>query len=486
MHFWGKMYGASEELKYLCGQKRKKLIAMTIADLYEVFKLHPEVTTDSRRCPAGSLFFALKGESFDGNQYAAKALEAGAAVAVVDDATVVPAGERLTAPDGAGRYAVVDDVLTALQQLAAHHRRQFRGPVLQVTGTNGKTTTKELLAAVLSRKYRVLYTQGNLNNHIGVPLTLLRLRLDEHEIAIIETGANHPGEIAFLAEIVDPDYGLVTNVGRAHLEGFGSFEGVKRTKGELYDYLKAKPGGRIFINESNYDLQDMLVERDIDIDTDACITYAREQALTMTWICEGDVIAADPLLRLWWRPKYEAQQVVQTRLIGAYNADNVLAAVAVGLTFDVDPADISAALEDYRPSLGRSELRQTEHNELIVDAYNANLTSMTAALDNFRGIEHAQKMLILGDMKELGEASAEAHRTVVNLALNCGAQTAWFVGAEFARALQDMAAPEGVEVCVFEDVEAVKQAIDAEQPTGRLILIKGSNSTKLHQLPERL
>ena len=243
---------------------------MTIADLYEVFKLHPEVTTDSRRCPAGSLFFALKGESFDGNQYAAKALEAGAAVAVVDDATVVPAGERLTVPDGAGRYVVVDDVLTTLQQFAAHHRRQFRGPVLQVTGTNGKTTTKELLAAVLSRKYRVLYTHGNLNNHIGVPLTLLRLRLDEHEIAIIETGANHPGEIAFLAEIVDPDYGLVTNVGRAHLEGFGSFEGVKRTKGELYDYLKAKPGGRIFINESNYDLQDMLVERDIDIDTDAC------------------------------------------------------------------------------------------------------------------------------------------------------------------------------------------------------------------------
>ena len=238
---------------------------MTIADLYEVFKLHPEVTTDSRRCPAGSLFFALKGESFDGNQYAAKALEAGAAVAVVDDATVVPAGERLTVPDGAGRYVVVDDVLTTLQQLAAHHRRQFRGPVLQVTGTNGKTTTKELLAAVLSRKYRVLYTHGNLNNHIGVPLTLLRLRLDEHEIAIIETGANHPGEIAFLAEIVDPDYGLVTNVGRAHLEGFGSFEGVKRTKGELYDYLKAKPGGRIFINESNYDLQDMLVERDIDL-----------------------------------------------------------------------------------------------------------------------------------------------------------------------------------------------------------------------------
>lgn len=459
---------------------------MTTEELYKVFLSHPEVTTDSRRCPEGSMFFALKGESFDGNRFAAKALEAGSAVAVVDDASVVPEGDA--------RYLLVDDVLKALQQLAAHHRQQFQGPVVQVTGTNGKTTTKELLAAVLSRKYHVLYTQGNLNNHIGVPLTLLRLRTEQqaaqggeaaHDLAIIETGANHPGEIAFLADLVDPDYGLITNVGRAHLEGFGSFEGVKRTKGELYDYLHRKPEGRIFINESNYDLQDMLVERDIDIDTDECLTYAREQALTMTWVCEGDVLDCDPMLRLWWRPKYEAQHTAQTRLIGAYNADNVLAAVAVGLHFGVEPEDINAALEEYQPSLGRSEYRKTEANELIVDAYNANLTSMTAALDNFAHIKHPCKMVILGDMKELGSASEEAHQTVLRHALECGAGMVWLVGPEFAKAAQQQG-PSNLEIRTFNDVEAVKSVIAEQKPTGRLILIKGSNSTRLHQLPALL
>ena len=468
---------------------------MTTEDLYQVFLAHPEVTTDSRRCPAGSLFFALKGESFDGNQFAAKALENGAAVAVVDDAGVIPQdGEMQSTDESTKHYILVLDVLKSLQELASYHRQQFQGPVLQVTGTNGKTTTKELLAAVLLKKYRVLYTQGNLNNHIGVPLTLLRLRTqamvsdgrgDAHEIAIIETGANHPGEIAFLADIVDPDYGLVTNVGRAHLEGFGSFEGVKRTKGELYDYLHQKPDGRLFVNESNYDLQDMLVERDIDIDTDECITYAREQALTMTWICEGDVIDCNPMLRLWWRPKYEAQEVVQTRLVGAYNADNVLAAVAVGLHFGVEPQDICAALTDYQPSLGRSEYRRTEHNELIVDAYNANLTSMTAALDNFAHIKHPSKMVILGDMKELGTASEEAHQKVLRLAIECGANVVWLVGEEFTKAAHQQVSCDR-EIRTFEDVEAFKAVLFEQKPTGRLILIKGSNSTRLHQLPELL
>ena len=467
---------------------------MTLEEIYKVFLAHPEVTTDSRRCPAGSMFFALKGESFDGNRFAAKALETGADVAVVDDPGVVLEGALRQTPEGEGRYILVEDVLRTLQQLAHYHREMFHGPVLQVTGTNGKTTTKELLAAVLCRKYRVLYTQGNLNNHIGVPLTLLRLRTEQqaaaggepgHELAIIETGANHPGEIAFLANITDPDYGLITNVGRAHLEGFGSFEGVKRTKGELYDYLHAKPGGRIFVNESNYDLQDMLVERDIDIDTEECISYAREQALTMTWVCEGDVLECNPMLRLWWRPKYEAQHAVQTRLIGAYNADNVLAAVAAGLHFGVEPDEICRALEEYQPSLGRSEYRRTQQNELIVDAYNANLTSMTAALDNFRNIAHDHKMVILGDMKELGEASAEAHRSVLSQARTCGAEVIWLVGEEFAKAASHQQG-KGPEVRTFEDVEAVKRAIANEQPTGHLILIKGSNSTRLHQLPELL
>ena len=468
---------------------------MTTEELYEVFLSHPLVSTDSRHCPEGCMFFALKGASFDGNRFAAKALESGAAVAVVDDAAVVPEGALLTAADGAGCYVLVDDVLTTLQQLAALHRRHFHGPVLQVTGTNGKTTTKELLAAVLSRRFRVLYTQGNLNNHIGVPLTLLRLRTPElaarhggeaHEMAVIETGANHPGEIALLAGIVDPDYGLVTNVGRAHLEGFGSFEGVKRTKGELYDYLHRKSGGRIFVCESNFDLQDMLVERDIDVDTDECITYAREQALTTTWICEGDVVACNPLLSLWWRPKYGAQRTVTTRLIGAYNLDNVLAAVAVGLHFDVAPDDISAALEAYQPSLGRSEFRQTERNRLIVDAYNANLTSMLAALGGFKALESEDKMLILGDMKELGTASEDAHRQVLRMALESGAGMLWLVGPEFAKALQAEAPAGDPDIRCFPDVAAVEEAISRERPCGRLILIKGSNSTGLHRLPPLL
>lgn len=485
---------------------------MTTKELYQVYLAHPEVTTDSRRCPQDSMFFALKGDSFDGNQFAAKALETGAAVAVVDNDAVIPSGELRNTPEGQEHYILVPDVLKALQQLAHYHRQQFHGPVLQVTGTNGKTTTKELLAAVLSRRYRVLYTQGNLNNHIGVPLTLLRLRTQQqasatsepaHDLAIIETGANHPGEIAFLADIVDPDYGLITNVGQAHLEGFGNFEGVKRTKGELYDYLHHKAGARIFVNESNYDLQDMLVERDIDIDTEECITFAREQALTMTWVCEGDVLECNPLLRLWWRPKYEAQHIVQTRLIGAYNVDNVLAAVAAGLHFGVDPQEICAALEQYEPSLGRSEYRKTVQNELIVDAYNANLTSMTVALDNFARIKRPHKMVILGDMKELGYASTNAHQTILRQARECGAEVIWLVGHEFEKAatLQDTADTgtdtegltdtekrrlNGAVVRYFDDVEAVKAAITCEQPTGRLILIKGSNSTRLHQLPALL
>ena len=451
---------------------------MDIKKLYEIYLHHSVVTTDSRNCPEGSMFFALKGESFNGNHFAAMALEAGAAIAVVDDATIIPESD--------GRYILVNDVLKSLQDLAAYHRRMFKGPVLQVTGTNGKTTTKELIAAVLSQRYRVLYTQGNLNNHIGVPLTLLRLRPEEHDIAIIETGANHPGEIAFLANIVDPDYGLITNVGRAHLEGFGSFEGVKNTKGELYDYLNKKETARIFVNESNFDLQDMFVKRDIDIETDKCITYAREQADTMPWLCEGNVVSCNPALRICWRPRYEALREVQTQLIGDYNLDNVLAAICVGLHFEVSPEQIDAALTDYHPSLGRSEYRKTAHNELIVDAYNANLTSMTAALHNFQQILHKDKMVILGDMRELGEASFDAHCKVAGQAFSCGAQTVWFVGDEFRKALEHCAQPEDVAVAIFADVQAVKDAIAEQQPTGRLILIKGSNSTKLHQLPDLL
>ena len=445
--------------------------------LYELYIEHPEVTTDSRRCPVGSMFFALRGESFDGNLFAAKALEAGSAVAVVDNPDVVQEGD--------GRYVVVPDVLQALQALAAYHRQQFTKPVLQVTGTNGKTTTKELIAATLGMKYHVLYTQGNLNNHIGVPLTLLRLR-PEHEIAIIETGANHPGEIAFLTRIVQPDYGLITNVGRAHLEGFGSFEGVKRTKGELYDFLQQKTTARIFVNGSSNDLRDMLAERGLDISSDKCIVYGHED-ISGSALCRGAVVKCDPMLHIRWQNGDHHTHQATTQLIGDYNLDNVLAAVAVGMTFGVEAGDIVHALESYHPSLGRSEYRKTEHNELIVDAYNANLTSMMAALETFRKIEQSRKMVILGDMRELGAESEAAHKAVVEKVYDGEwIEQAWLVGENFEAASKALRKPAGIEVKCFKDVEDVKEAINRAQPQGHLILIKGSNGTKLHQLPEIL
>lgn len=450
---------------------------MDIENLYKIYLAHPVVTTDSRRCPAGSLFFALRGDSFDGNRFASTALEAGSALAVVDDASVIPAGDS--------RYILVPDVLQTLQALAAHHRQQFQGPVIQITGTNGKTTTKELIAAVLSQRYRVLYTQGNLNNHIGVPMTLLRLRPEEHELAIIETGANHPGEIEFLTNIVRPNYGLITNVGRAHIEGFGSFEGVKKTKGELYDYLCQEPSAHIFINASNDDLCGMLRQRGLQPDADKCIAYGREGELSEC-LCTGEIIDCNPMLRLHWSSRLSEKAEVQTNLIGAYNIDNVLAAVAMGLHFGVAPAAICQALTDYSPSLGRSEYRKTAHNELIIDAYNANLTSMQAALDNFSHISHAHKMVILGDMKELGTVSEEAHQKIVSLALALNPEAAWFVGEEFRKALTTITPKAETDIRTFADVDAVKAAFAEHLPSDRLILIKGSNSTKLHQLPELL
>lgn len=479
---------------------------MSIDFLYEIYKQHNEVSTDSRRITDGCLFFALKGETFDGNKFAAQALKDGAAAAVVDDASVVPAGDELNGNNTNGHYLLVDDVLKTLQALASHHRHQFRGPVVEVTGTNGKTTTKELLAAVLSRKYNVLYTQGNLNNHIGVPLTLLRLRPEEHEIAIIETGANHPGEIAFLANIVDPDYGLITNVGRAHLEGFGSFEGVKRTKGELYDKLSENANARIFACASNADLRSMLAEREIDVNSTKCITYAYEQDAVDSTLCTGHVVACNPMLSISWQACNQQScrcsafpagpYTTATQLIGDYNLDNVLAAVCVGLHFGIAPAEIDAALTDYHPSLGRSEFRRTAHNELVVDAYNANLTSMLAALANLRNLEHPHKMVILGAMRELGADSYEAHLRVVQEVLNDGVEEAWFVGEEFEDAVAQAVGHtdvqgctngrEGVYVRMYKDIQAVAAAIAVKCPEGRLILIKGSNSTRLHQLPDLL
>lgn len=437
---------------------------MSLSELYQLYLEHPVVTTDTRDCPEGSLFFALRGANFDGNAFARQALQSGCAYAVVDDPCVC---EAVSASE-ASRYILVDDVLTTLQQLAAYHRRQLGIPVIQITGTNGKTTTKELTAAVLATKWHVLYTQGNFNNHIGVPKTLLRLN-SAHQLAVIETGANHPGEIAELSALVDANCGLITNVGRAHLEGFCSFEGVIHTKGELYDYLRQKPGAFIFLDGDNPHLAPIA-------EGIPAVTYGLPGK---GYDVEGEIVACNPWLQFRFRVKGGEWHTVQTHLIGSYNLTNALAALAVGMRFDVSPEQAAQAIAAYVPSNNRSELLRTAHNELIVDAYNANPTSMRAALDNFALISHPHKMLILGEMRELGAVSAEEHQKVAAQALSLGAEAVWFVGEEFQ--------PYSEGAQWFPDVEAVKTALSGgAKPAERLILIKGSNGTKLFQLPALL
>lgn len=446
---------------------------MEIKQLYKLYQAHPYITTDSRDCPEGSIFLALKGDKFDGNQFALKALEQGCAYAIVDDPKIC----QLAAADQ--RLIAVADTLQTFKALAREHRRQFQIPVIGITGTNGKTTTKELIAAVLQQKYNVLYTQGNFNNDVGVPKTLFRLT-EAHDIAVIEMGASHPGDIRTLAETAEPTCGLITNVGRAHLQGFGSFKNVVKTKGELYDFLGRRGESLVFINADNERLLDLLP------DTVWVAPYSSDPENAGDCTC-GEVLSCAPFLKFRWREsdsnledKGEEPQwyEVQTQLIGSYNIDNMMAAIAVGLNFGVEPADINRALEDYKPSNNRSQLTVTEHNHLIVDAYNANPSSMRAALENFSLMEGSPKMAILGMMGELGKSSRKEHQKIVDLLDTLSLDEVWLVGSEFAAITCDYRK--------FEDLEQVKAAIAEQQPEGRYILIKGSNSTRLFQLPELL
>jgi UDP-N-acetylmuramoyl-tripeptide--D-alanyl-D-alanine ligase len=421
-----------------------------MTELYSLFLKQRAITTDSRDCPKGSIFFALKGDTFNGNAYAASALEKGCAYAVIDEA-------EYAADD---RYIVVPDVLTTLQQLANEHRKALGTPIVGITGTNGKTTTKELVATVLGKKYNVLYTQGNFNNHIGVPKTLLQLT-EEHNMAVIEMGANHPGEIKTLVNIVEPDCGLITNVGKAHLEGFGSFEGVIKTKGELYDFLREHKG-KVFIDWENEHL--MNISSGLDL-----IPYVK-----------GEVLDCAPYLHFKW----DGGEIM-THLIGAYNIKKMMAAATVGLHFGVSVADINDALAGYIPSNNRSQLTITEKNKLIVDTYNANPTSMMAALQNFSIMQVSPKMAILGDMRELGEVSEAEHKKVVDFLTaeeakaKDGEFLVWLVGAEFSKT--------SCHFRKFPDVAAVKKALEEEGvPTGYHILIKGSNGIRLFELPALL
>ena len=431
---------------------------MDLTILYDLFRRCPGgVTTDSRNCPQGSLFVALKGENFDGNRFAASALEKGCAYAVVDDAACCPAGDS--------RYVLVDDCLHALQQLARHHRRVLGTPLIGITGTNGKTTTKELTAAVLARSHRVLCTQGNLNNHIGVPLTLLALK-PEHTLAVVEMGASHPGDIKELVDIAEPDCGLITNVGKAHLQGFGSLEGVMRTKGELYDFLRTRPDAFIFLHKDDPDLCRMAGEL-------PALCYGSDPEL---YVC-GRLLSCSPFLRFAWKGAEDWHEV-QTLLIGSYNLPNALAAVAVGRRFGVSEADICDALSAYVPRNNRSQLRRTSCNVLIIDAYNANPTSMRAAIDNFARMEAPHKMLILGDMLELGADSALEHQRIVDHLASYGLTDVVLVGAQFGATRHSCPS--------FPDVAGLSDWLQTHKPVGKTILIKGSNGIRLGTVAEAL
>ena len=429
----------------------------SITALYNLFLKHPQISTDSRKIEKDSLFFALKGENFNGNTYASTALANGAAYSVIDEVTE-PMDDR---------YILVENVLAALQELARYHRLQLAIPILAITGTNGKTTTKELVTAVLSKKFRVECTKGNLNNHIGVPLTLLSMNAST-QIGIVEMGANHPGEIATLCNIALPDYGLITNVGVAHLEGFGSFEGVKKTKAELYRFIE-QAGGKIFLNTANSSLKEM---------SEAAETINYKTAKAGEGI-EGELIQSAPFMVFQVKfPK--GWLYIKTNLAGGYNLENALAAVCIGNFFEVSPLEIQEAIEAYKPSNNRSQFVRTAHNQLLMDAYNANPTSMDAALENFKAFDAPLKGVILGDMFELGETSHEEHQKVVNKLMTMSFALVVLTGKEFSKC----SVPSSF--LVFEDNTLLINYIESLNPKGYLFLIKGSRGMKLETVADKL
>jgi len=429
---------------------------MTIENLYSLFLQHPEISTDSRQIPEGALFFGLKGDHFNGNEFAGYALDKGASFAIIDDS-------RYCVDD---RYILVENVLASLQQLANHHRNQFRIPVLAITGTNGKTTTKELIHAVLSKKYKTLTTTGNLNNHIGVPLTLLKLK-PETEIAIVEMGANHPGEIDFLCRIAEPTYGIITNIGKAHLEGFGGIEGVISTKTELYRFLKSHQG-IAFVNTGN----PLLVQH-----TDGMKVIPYETIQTTSIDEQTD--PEDPYLKMVI--KIDGQEIIlSTKLFGLYNAENILAAACIGHFFGIEPGRIKEAIESYRPLNNRSQVLQTQSNLLILDMYNANPSSMEPALRNFAGASHIRKVLILGDMLELGSECDKEHQNILELIEKLGFTEVYLVGPVFTKLNTKR------EWLCFQDSELARIWLDYHRLTDATILIKGSRGIKLEKLVDLL
>lgn len=428
----------------------------TTGQLYSIFQQYPHIITDTRKLIKGGIFFALKGGNFNGNLFALQALKEGAAYAVID--------EDLQSNDD--RLLIVDDVLKALQHLATYHRIQTKIPVLAITGSNGKTTTKELIAAVLSKKYNVNYTQGNLNNHIGVPLTLLSITA-ENNFAVVEMGANHQKEIELLASIAQPDFGLITNIGKAHLEGFGGIEGVKKGKGELYQNLMNNQK-LIFIQKNSDALCELLN------DYKKFISYGTNHEFDIY----GSAISGNEFLKVAIEKPFDT--IIQTKLTGNYNLDNVLVAVAVGNHFGVSSSDIKAAIENYEPSNQRSQIIRKENATIVLDAYNANPSSMQVALENFNKSFDGYKVIALGEMLELGDESEQEHERIGQLIKENKPQQLILVGKNFKKVAVSFNAN------YFETSDAATEWLKANLPSNFTILIKGSRGSKMEKLLEAI
>ena len=426
---------------------------ISIAALYDLFKQHPSACTDTRKLQRGDIFFALKGPNFDGNLFAEKALQAGAAVAVID----APAFAHIPGT------VLVEDVLTALQHLAGYHRSQFKIPFIAITGSNGKTTTKELVHAVLSATYKTCTTQGNLNNHIGVPLTLLSMQADA-EMAVIEMGANHQQEIAGYCAYTNPTHGLITNCGKAHLEGFGGIEGVRKGKGELFDHLRMNSGTAFVCSDFDY--------------FHAMATGLKEVHWYGTASGEivGEVIESEPFLKVQISKGFEEPMTIATNLVGSYNIYNVLAAAVVGKQFNVPAAQIKEAIEHYVPTNSRSQLVEQRGNKVILDAYNANPTSMAAAIENFAKLHAENKMLFIGGMMEMGEDSEKEHAQVIQLINKFPWKDVILVGGDFAKVPHPYR--------YFPNSEEAAAWWKANETEGNYLLVKGSRSMKMEKIVE--
>ena len=432
---------------------------METGQLYELYLKHPVISTDTRKITPDSLFFALKGDKFDANSFAEKAIEAGAAYAIIDDAKY-----RLS-----GQYLLVEDVLSKLQDLARYHRKQLQIPVIGLTGSNGKTTTKELINAILSQRFNTFATAGNLNNHIGVPLSILSINAS-HQMAVIEMGANHQKEIGMLCTISQPSHGLITNIGRAHLEGFGGTEGIKIGKGELYDYLKLT-NGITFIDTDSEVLGQMSLARQL-ANTIKYGTTGIDNMVT------GKLVNNTPYVSLQWWSAVDKKNLVESQLTGAYNLNNMLAAICIGHYFKLNDTEINKGLNDYTPSNNRSQIMQTDSNTLICDYYNANPSSMVVAIENINTMTAKEKVLILGDMFELGEESAEEHKAIVQKAIAAPVNKRIFIGKAFYEFKQGFSAD------FFETTDEAIKALKAKPIKHATVLIKGSRGMALERLVE--